>query len=525
MADSEEQHRANSPDTARDGETRADVLATADGTVAGDDQLLIEVNPFETRIAVLGGGELRELHLARGDCDSLVGNVYVGEVQRIAPGLQAAFLDVGLPRLGLLRLNDLGIAAARDAALGRWQQARGQTSADADLQQGQRLLVQVAKDATRSKGVRLTTNIGIAGRQLVLTPFDNAVSVSRRLDDEARTRLKELAAAALGRRDQDCGCIVRTAALDASEAQIDADLGFLLRRWNDIRRQCPTAIEPALLHQEMPTLLRAVRDLAGQAVHNIVVDDAPTLQRLQSAATRWLPELSGAMRCHQGPTPLFDAYGVEPAIARALSRSTPLPGGGYLLIEHTEAMTTIDVNSGASAAPSMEDMAFETNRQAAAVIPAQLRLRNIGGIVVVDFIDMDEAAHQDEVLRVLRSAAAADRTPFRASGFSPLGLVEISRRRRRESLLGQVCERCPTCAGRGCLKTPQSVCYDLFRSLRRRYADASGSDPLELRVAEAVAAHLHGEEARHLETISRALGRTIRVQADAAYRVDQFDLA
>ena len=525
MADSEEQHRANSPDTARDGETRADVLATADGTVAGDDQLLIEVNPFETRIAVLGGGELRELHLARGDCDSLVGNVYVGEVQRIAPGLQAAFLDVGLPRLGLLRLNDLGIAAARDAALGRWQQARGQTSADADLQQGQRLLVQVAKDATRSKGVRLTTNIGIAGRQLVLAPFDSAVSVSRRLDDEARTRLKELAAAALGRRDRDCGCIVRTAAQDASEAQIDADLGFLLRRWNDIRRQCPAAAAPALLHQEMPTLLRAVRDLAGQAVHNIVVDDAPTLQRLQSAATRWLPELSGAMRCHQGPVPLFDAFGVEPAIARALSRSTPLPGGGYLLIEHTEAMTTIDVNSGASAAPSMEDMAFETNRQAAAVIPAQLRLRNIGGIVVVDFIDMDEAAHQDEVLRVLRSAAAADRTPFRASGFSPLGLVEISRRRRRESLLGQVCERCPTCAGRGCLKTPQSVCYDLFRSLHRRYADASGSDPLELRVAEAVAAHLHGEEARHLETISRALGRTIRVQADADYRVDQFDLA
>lgn len=508
-----------------DGASRAAAAAVeAKGEVAGDDQLLIEVNPFETRIAVLGGGELRELHLARSGFDSLVGNVYVGEVQRIAPGLQAAFLDVGLRRLGLLRLDDPGIAAARDAALGRWQ-APAQASGDADLRQGQRLLVQVAKDATRSKGVRVTTNIGIAGRHLVLSPFDRTVSVSRRLDESARTRLKHLVEGVLDRRDQGCGCIVRTAALGASEAQIEADLEFLLRRWNDIRRQCPTAVAPTLVHQEMPTLLRTVRDLAGQAVQNIVVDDAPTLAQLCSAATRWLPELSGNLRCHDGPAPLFDAYGVEAAIARALARSVALPGGGYLLVEHTEAMTTIDVNSGVGDAPSMEDTAFETNRQAAAVIPGQLRLRGIGGIVVVDFIDMEEAAHQEEVLRVLRRAAAADPAPFRASGFSPLGLVEISRRRRRESLLGQVCERCPECAGRGCSKTPQSVCYDLFRALLRRYAEAAVDGPLEVSVAAAVAARLHGEEAHHLAAIGHQLGREIRVRADPGCRADQFDLA
>ena len=525
MPGSEEQHRAHLPRSASDGGPRAAVPTTAaDGEVAADDQLLIEVNPFETRIAVLGGGELRELHLARSGFDSLVGNVYVGEVQRLAPGLQAAFVDIGLPRPGLLRLDDLGVAAAGSAALGRWRNPPAQPPSDASLHQGQRLLVQVAKDATKSKGVRLTADIGIAGRHLVLTPFDGAVFVSRRLDDPAHTRLKRLAEAALRQRGQDCGCIVRTAALAASEAQLEADLEFLLRRWNDIRRQCPTAVAPTLVHQEMPTLLRAVRDLAGPAVGNIVVDDAPTLHRLCDAARRWLPELSATLRRHDGPTPLFDAYGVEPAIARAVARSVPLPGRGYLVIEHTEAMTTIDVNSGVGDAPSMEDTAFETNRQAAAVIPGQLRLRNIGGIVVVDFIDMAEAAHRDEVLRVLRRAAAADRAPFRASDFSPLGLVEISRRRRRESLLGQVCERCPACAGRGCLKSAQSACYDLLRALRRRYAESAGGEPVEVRVAEAVAARLHGEDAQHLATISQALGRTIRVRADAGHRVDQFDL-
>ena len=516
MADVEDKYCANSPSVS--GEGGFPCQGESGSEHAGDDRLLIEVNSFEMRIAVLGGGELRELHLARPQADSWVGNVYVGKVQRVEPGLQAAFLDVGLPRLGLLKLDDVGIDAARNAVPGRSAAADGDA-----LRQEQRILVQVTKDPTQSKGVRLTANIGIAGRYLVLMPFTAGVAVSRRIDDEAmRARLKDLAEAACGER---CGCIVRTAAKAASAAQIEADLEYLLRCWHDIQRHAAAVAAPALVRQEMPTLLRAVRDLAGSAISDIVVDDAATLRRLHSAAAHWLPELRGSMRCHEGALPLFDAYGVESAIARLHRSSVPLAGGGYLVIEHTEAMTTIDVNSGAGGAASMERTAFETNRQAAAAIPGQLRLRNIGGIVVVDFIDMADAAHQDEVLAVLRCAAAADPAPFRASGFSPLGLVEISRRRARTSLLRQVCERCPACAGRGYMKTPQSVCYDMFRSLRRRYGEAAGGDEVVVRVAQDVAARLGGEESTYLAELSRELRRPIRVQPVDGYRIDRFDLA
>ena len=485
------------------------------------EELLVDVASFETRIALVADGQLRALHIERADAPSLVGNLYIGKVLRVVPSIQAAFVDVGLPRAGFLHVRDMHQAGPARGG------PRDEEADIADLlHQDQRLLVQIIKDPLNEKGVRLATDVALSARYLVLRPFAKGVGVSRLIDDEAeRQRLKNLVESLRQSAVDQCGVIVRTAARTVGEERLGADMDLLRSRWAIAQERCRDAgAGTTLVLEELPATVRAVRDLATSTLTAIVVNDDLAHRQLADYVERTMPAFAGRIRRYRGASPLFDAYDLEAAILRATARRVALPGGGCLLIEETAAMTTIDVNSGsAEATGKAEETVLRTNLQAADVIPLELRRRNIGGIVVVDFIDMTNPAHQKEVLLALRQAAAADPAPFRASGFSPLGLVEISRRRVRDSLARQISERCPVCAGSGRAKSAQSVCFEIFRAVQRRQHIDDDASEYVVYAGPAVVERLLGEEAPHLAAVGRQAGRPITLQVEPSYR-DEFDL-
>lgn len=494
---------------------RASAGDRREGQASAKEQLLVDVTGFETRIALMRDGELLELHLERTDTASLIGNLYYGEVRRVVPSVEAAFVDIGEPRLGFLGLPDT-VGGNTDA----------RRRIDDVVRQGQRLLVQVTKDPLNGKGTRLTANVALTGRYLVFLPFDTHVGVSRRVIDEAeRTRLRGLVESAAADLDGAGGCIVRTAATTASAERIRTDLAFLHRQWQEIGRRLAEAPNPPTPIAAAPPLpIRVLRDLPDDALEAVLINDDGAFATMVDYIAQHMPHLRDRAQRYPGAAPLFDVYGVEAAIARALDKRVRLPSNGHLVIEHTEAMTTIDVNSGSYVdSTSEEDTAFKTNLEAAGAIPRELRARNIGGIVVVDFIDMRDTAHQDAVLAELVAAAADDPAYFRANGFTPLGLVEISRRRTRDSLLRQLSATCPECAGHNYVKSPQSVGYDLLRAVQRR-VQLTGMPVRRVRAAPAVVARLRNEDEAHLAAIAQAAGHTIRLQAEHDYRNDQFDL-
>ena len=509
------------------------------------EELLVEVNGFETRVALLRDGGLVELHLhrpaagesARSNGRIAAGNIYAGRVERVVPALQAVFVDIGAARPGFLRGRDIAVSHTR---------TKGAPARLADrVQQGQRLLVQVAREPMQGKPARLTANLALASRLLVLRPLTTRVRVSSGIDGVAeRQRLKDLVEAARHDLDLGYGCIVRTAAATASGAELRAALELLHRQWQRIVAHGVAATNGGrtLLYEEPPLPTRMVRDLAGPALAAIVVDDAAAFKRLAAYVDSHLPTCRPRLRRYRGAPSLLKAYGVDAAIDQAVDHRVALPSGGGLVIERTESMTVIDVNSGSNvAAATGEVHAVATNREAAAVIAAELRRRNIGGIIVVDFIAMHDDADRQAVLEALRAAAAGDAAPMRVSGFSALGLVEISRRRIQPSLAEQLCEPCSTCAGTGYVKSARSVCYDIFRSVRRVAAaqspsaagrqtpPAAGGQRAERQVV--VRAHqrvvdcLLGDEAERLADVADAAGRDIRVQAEPGYAMDRFEVA
>ncbi|MEE4298379.1 MAG: Rne/Rng family ribonuclease [Pseudomonadales bacterium] len=498
--------------------------------------VLVNVEPFETRVALLEQGGLQELHLARADGVSATGNVYSGRVVRILPGMQAAFVDVGLERPGFLHARDIrgshwpAVEAAR---------AEGVASPPIErlLSEGDRVLVQVVKDPISSKGARLTTHLALPSRFLVLMPFSRHVGVSQRIDDEVeRERLRGLVERS---REQlaapdGFGYIVRTVADGAQEAEIAEDMAFLNRTWERIE-PCRHAVQaPALVYEELPVQVRVLRDLVGPEVASIRIDCADTHAAMRRYAERFLPELSERLHLHEEDTPLFERHAVDGEIARALTPHVPLKCGGHLVIEQTEAMTTIDVNTGGFVgARSLEDTVYRANLEAAAAIPRQLRLRNLGGIVVIDFIDMEDAEHQRNVLRTLEKAAEHDPARIRISGISNLGLVELSRKRTRESLTRQLCEPCGACEGRGYTRRPESVCFEIFRALqrdarRRKTAVDGSSDGARsaylVRAGQAVLDRLLDEDADEVAALSERVQRPIRFQLEPSYSVEQFDV-
>jgi ribonuclease G len=474
------------------------------------EEILINVTPQETRVAITAAGVVQELLIERAASRGLVGNIYVGRVARVLPGMQSAFVEIGLERAAFLHVADI------------WD--RRDRPIEKILSEGEPVLVQVVKDPIGSKGARLSTQLSIAGRLLVYLPYDPHIGISQRIEDEGgraalRERLKELVPA-----DEKGGFIVRTLAEAAGEEELRADLAYLRELWKAVGERSLGAEPPKLIYQDLSLAQRVLRDMVTAATARVVVDSRENFQKLTAFAERYMPQVRARLDHYTGERPLFDLQNVEPEIERALSRRVELKSGGYLIIDQTEAMTTIDVNTGGFVGSrNFDDTVFKTNLEAAQAIARQLRLRNLGGIIIIDFIDMDSVEHRNAVLDELRRALARDRTRITLNGFTALGLVEMTRKRTRESLAHVLCEPCPTCAGRGEVRTVHTVCYDILREIVR---EARAFNAREFRViaAQPVIDLLLEDESASLAMLQDFIGRPVSVQVETSYTQEQFDI-
>jgi ribonuclease G len=483
-----------------------------------NEQILINVTPQETRVAVTEQGAVQELHIERDSSRGLVGNIYLGRVCRVLPGMQSAFVEIGLPRAAFLHVADIWSARNGNGA---------ERPIEKILSEGQTLLVQVVKDPIGSKGARLSTQASIAGRLLVYLPQDPHIGISQRIEDESgrqalRERLRELLPP-----DEKGGFIVRTLAESAGEDELRADLDYLRQIWAAIRERsggCAGTSKPQALYQDLSLAQRVLRDMASSGTERVVIDSRENFQKLAAFADAYMPKVRGKIEHYTGERPLFDLYNVETEIERALSRRVELKSGGTLVIDQTEAMTTIDVNTGGFVGSrNFDDTVFKTNLEAAQAIARQLRLRNLGGIIIVDFIDMHSDEHRAAVLDELRRALARDRTRMTVSGFTALGLVEMTRKRTRESLAHVLCEPCPVCEGRGEVKTARTVCYDILREILRE-ARAFHAKEFRVLASQNVIDLLQDEESASLAMLSDFIGKPVSVQVESSYAQEQYDI-
>jgi ribonuclease G len=490
------------------------------------EELLINVSEFETRVALLSQGSTQEIHLARADGYSLTGNIYLGRVERIIPGMQAAFVSCGLDRPGFLHVSDI-----EGPRLSKGEEADDAPDIRDVLHEGQQLMVQIAKDPISGKGARLTTQLAIASRYMVLMPFNDHIGISQRVDEEAeRERLKCLVEDVRTAEGIGMGFIVRTAAEGVERGPVETDVRVLARIWDRVREKKHTVDCPGLVYQELPLHIRVVRDMVNADVDFIHIDHQPTFERVREFVSEFLPEFSERLVKYDDARPLFERYGVDDELGRSLVRKVPLKSGGHLVIEQTEAMITVDVNTGGYlGGNSLEETVYRTNMEAASTVPRQLRLRDIGGIIVIDFIDMVEPEHQRDVLRTLEKACEADPAKIRIEGFSSLGLVQMSRKRTRESLVQQVCEPCHHCQGMGVVKTAQTTSIEVFRAIMRDVEIPCGSSDGDreylIRAPESVVDRLLDEDADHLAALARLIGFEVRIQVEPSYGPGQFDIA
>ena len=486
--------------------------------------ILINWAPQETRVAVIENGAVQELHIERALERGLVGNIYLGKVARVLPGMQSAFIDVGLERAAFLHVADLHGSGRHGH--GERSDAAPPVPIERQVFEGQTLVVQVIKDPIGTKGARLSTQISIAGRMLVFLPQDNRIGVSQKIGspearEQLRARVQQLAGPAEAAGG---GFILRTNAEDAGDKELADDIAYLRKTWSAVR-VCSLASPPGtLLHQDLALPQRVLRDLASEDTLSIRVDSKLQFDELQAFGTAYSPSAVAKLEHYKGERPIFDLYNVEEEIARALARRVELKSGGYLIVDQTEALTTIDVNTGGYVgARNFEDTIFKTNLEAAGAIARQLRLRNLGGVIIVDFIDMTREEHQQAVLAEFRKQLARDRTRTTVSGFTQLGLVEMTRKRTRESLAHMLCEPCPTCQGRGQVKTARSVCYDILREILR---EARQFNPKEFRVvaSAAVVETLLDEESQHLAGLSDFIGKPISLSTEPSMNPEQYDI-
>ena len=422
------------------------------------DELLINVTPMECRVALIQNGTVNELFVERTVKRGLVGNIYKGKVVRVLPGMQAAFVDIGLSRTAFLHINDM-----------IWPRNQPTPNVFELLQPGQILTVQVMKDMLGSKGARLNTDLSIPSRYLVLMPYGHHIGVSQRIESEAeRNRLRAIIEAIQTQHKLPGSVIVRTAAEGISEAEIAQDMAYLAKLWEFIQRKQRSIVVPSLVFEELPLPQRVIRDLANQDTAKISVDSREIHAKLQEFVAEFVPSMQDRLMHYPGERPIFDLYNVEEDIQKALQTRVALKSGGYLMIDQTEAMATIDVNTGSYVGGrTLEDTVFKTNMEATQVIARQLRLRNLGGIIIIDFIDMQEAEHREEVMSQLERMLERDHAKTKITQVSELGLVEMTRKRTRESLEHLLCESCATCQGRGYVKTTETVCYEIFREILR----------------------------------------------------------
>ena len=484
--------------------------------------ILINWSPQETRVAIVEHGAVQELHVERTLERGLVGNVYLGKVARVLPGMQSAFIDIGLERAAFLHVADVWHPPAEGESLSASRAAQPQIPIEKQVFEGQALMVQVIKDPIGTKGARLSTQISIAGRLLVFLPQDHHIGVSQKIPeaqrDELRKRLQALAGNAGG------GFILRTNGEDAADAELADDIAYLRKAWARVKDASLRLPPQSLLHQDLNLLQRVLRDLVGEGTQTIRVDSREQFEALKAFGTEFMPSAAEKLQHYKGERPIFDLYSIDEEIAKALGRRVDLKSGGYLIVDQTEALTTVDVNTGGFVgARNFDDTIFKTNLEAAQAIARQLRLRNLGGIIIVDFIDMVREDHRDAVLAEFRKQLGRDRVKTMAGGFSHLGLVEMTRKRTRESLAHMLCEPCPTCEGKGIVKTPRSVAYDILREILR---EARQFTPREFRVVASpkVIELLLDEESHHLAGLSEFIGKPVSLQSDAAMAQEQYDI-
>jgi len=483
------------------------------------EELLINVCMREVRAAILNDGVLQELYVERTGGRSLVGNIYKGRVARVLPGLQAAFVNVGLERSGFLH--------AADIVRGLDEQSPGENRrADigALVREGDELLVQVLKDPLGSKGARLTTHITLPSRLLVLAPNGSSVAVSARIDDDdERERLRALVEGMMAD-DDPGGFIVRTAAHGVRLESLKADKRLLGQLWNTVQDTVGNARVEELVYRDLPLATRMLRDRRDASLARVCVDSTSTYDRMKQFADRFIPDLSEVIELYDGRRPLFDFHGIEEEISRALDRRVPLKSGGYLIIDQTEALTSIDVNSGRFLGRrDLEQTSLHTNLEAAAAIARQLRLRNLGGIIIVDFIDMAAEEHRRQLVDALSGHLSADRGKTQVMDVSPLGLVEISRKRTRDSLERTLCRPCPTCDGRGFTRTTQTVCSEIFREILGQRAQADFGEVLVLASPDVIG-RLLDEDSDAVARLERLTGASIRLQSERLHGPEQYDV-
>jgi ribonuclease G len=482
------------------------------------EDILVNITPQETRVAIMQSGAPQELHIERAHNRGLVSNIYIGRVARVLPGMQSAFIEIGLERAAFLHVGDI------------WEHRR-QNGASNELRpierilnEGQPIMVQVIKDPIGTKGARLSTQISLAGRLLVYLPQEAHIGISQRIgDEEERQALRDKLMRVVPAEEKG-GYIVRTVAEAATEEELAADIAYLRKLWSDIRTRSTTSPAPTLLYQDLSLAQRVLRDFVDERTGRIYIDSRENFAKLQEFAQEYMPNVRDMLEHYSGTRPLFDLHNVEDEIEKALSRRVDLKSGGYVIIDQTEAMTTVDVNTGGYVGVrSFDDTIFKTNLEAALVIARQLRLRNLGGIIILDFIDMESEEHRQAVLAELGKAIAHDRTRITMNGFTQLGLVEMTRKRTRESLEHVLCDTCSVCSGRGVLKTARTVCYEVLREILR---EERQFNPKEFRIlaSQQVIDLFLEEESQSLAMLSDFIGKSVSMQVESTYSPEQYDI-
>lgn len=496
------------------------------------EEILINVAPMETRVAVVDNGVLQEVYIERAERRGLVGNIYKGKVVRVLPGMQAAFVDIGLERAAFIHANDIATLDANGL-----EHPRTPSPDIRELvHEGKLLVVQAIKDPIGSKGARLTTHLSISSRFLVYMPFTDHIGISQKIEnEEERQRLNAIVQYILQETDQRLqvqgqktghpgGFIVRTVAENAPAEDIQADARFLQKLWADLKPELAALKAPHVIYNDLPLFLRTMRDAVRPGVERVRIDSRIECEHLQRFSAEYAGNTAQLVEFYDGERPIFDLYSIEEEIQHALQRRVELKSGGHLVIDQTEAMTTIDVNTGGFVGSrNLEETIFKTNLEAAPAIARQLRLRNLGGIIIVDFIDMQDAEHQRQVLRTLEKAMEKDHAKLSISNISELGLVQMTRKRTRESLARVLCEPCPTCHGRGMLKSAESICYEIFREILR---GARSYDTAQLLVlaSQEVIDRLLDEDSASVADLEELTGKSLKFRVETVYHREQYDI-
>ena len=485
------------------------------------EEILINVDPREVRAALIEDGVVQEVSIERYAHSSLINNIYKGKVSRVLPGMQACFVDIGLDRTAFLHVDEILHVNGKN----KKNIEENPEDIREFVTEGQEIVVQVVKDPIGDKGARLTGYVALPSRFLVLLPMELGIRISAKIKDEAeRRRLRNELDRLAEKASIDYGIIVRTAAEGANVDALHTDLQFLQNIWAAIDEASVEATARTLLHEDVPLLVRMLRDMATDQVERILIDSEEDLLRLQEFAEVFLPDLAPVFELYEHHQPIFDLHNIEDELKKALEKDIALKSGGHVIIEQTEAMTTIDVNTGKYVGrQNLEQTVYQTNLEAAAIIGRQLRLRNLGGIIVIDFIDMDKPAHRDHIVEVLRKSVLKDHAHCRVTPISELGLVEMTRKRTRVSLQHVLCDDCEQCEGRGFISNAETVCFDIFRELLRQYGQFKFKEVLVLAHQDVVDLLLD-EQAMHLTEWEGRLGKPIRLQPESLYLRDQFDV-